>query len=741
MATRPSGSAPPIWHDPTFRSRPERSQKREGLRVADKPTSSSILAPPVLRDRPETQWPLERFKPRRENPRGHDVFGLHAREIPNAVACTARYRDRSVEIQALVAVMSRRPEARWVSFSSSSLENMKYHTNAPHLLPMIVGMYRLPCMIMHDSGIVANFRTLNFSISPASLHDSKPAKTALSTTRGSPPVHSVRSPSQKEGNITLLNATVPHKKTHRDLSSSPPIESILRFWYAIEALSPAPAPKLDSPSQRAHTHRRAPSEPQVIHVPSKEHPEMPWNDDHFLRQHPAGPGACWMFRVFLPIYPSDDLMHLLASQLDPSPELMANHLASTDSVIFSWVYLHGQPIPSTLSIALSAFAAGEFLCHGFRRFEQIPQRFQHYHDQEVHQLTEQFPLVCSSSMTDDALRDMAARLLQQVNQPDIPPTDPIPDFLQTLATAHLLPQTSEESATFEPVTTRDVFMYARDVVKRLGITALFHDAPMEARVVCQRVPDGTSTPFADQKEKVIDRSAQYLLNSFFLGDLSRIQQSPISPHSALSAYLIESSQPKIDVRQQLEDVRPYVLPAQYPIGRWPAHHALVYSQQVAVNAILHHSPHPSSALFAVNGPPGTGKTTILRDVAADIVVQQACRLIEYETPAEAFAVQSESVRIDARPFHYYPFIADGLRDAILVASSNNGAVENVTLELPGIHAIDHQWINHVDYFRDLAATVLGKPAWGLLAGRLGNKQNRSAWLISLSIAIAAWRIT
>ena len=162
MATRPSGSAPPIWHDPTFRSRPERSQKREGLRVADKPTSSSILAPPVLRERPETQWPLERFKPRRENPRGHDVFGLHAREIPNDVPCTARYRDHSVEIQALVAVMSRRPEPRWASFSSSSPENMKYHTNVPHLLPAIAGRYRLPCMIMHDYGIVANFRTLKY---------------------------------------------------------------------------------------------------------------------------------------------------------------------------------------------------------------------------------------------------------------------------------------------------------------------------------------------------------------------------------------------------------------------------------------------------------------------------------------------------------------------------------------------------------------------------------------------------
>ncbi|WP_316528855.1 DEAD/DEAH box helicase [Kitasatospora brasiliensis] len=61
-----------------------------------------------------------------------------------------------------------------------------------------------------------------------------------------------------------------------------------------------------------------------------------------------------------------------------------------------------------------------------------------------------------------------------------------------------------------------------------------------------------------------------------------------------------------------------------------------------------------------------------------------------------------------------------------MTSSNNGAVENITAELPGADALDEHWHDGPDHFSDLASALLGgAPAWGLVAAVLGNKTNRT----------------
>lgn len=52
---------------------------------------------------------------------------------------------------------------------------------------------------------------------------------------------------------------------------------------------------------------------------------------------------------------------------------------------------------------------------------------------------------------------------------------------------------------------------------------------------------------------------------------------------------------------------------------------------------------------------------------------------------------------------------------IVVASSNNGAVENITLELPQKDKIDESWFLNANYFDDLGELVSGRPAWGLIS--------------------------
>lgn len=78
---------------------------------------------------------------------------------------------------------------------------------------------------------------------------------------------------------------------------------------------------------------------------------------------------------------------------------------------------------------------------------------------------------------------------------------------------------------------------------------------------------------------------------------------------------------------------------------------------------------------------------------------------------------------------------------IVVASSNNAAVENITKELPALKAIGEEWQETAGYFRAQATAFLNQPdgndrsgkkkpkkapaqAWGLLAVPLGNAGNR-----------------
>lgn len=51
---------------------------------------------------------------------------------------------------------------------------------------------------------------------------------------------------------------------------------------------------------------------------------------------------------------------------------------------------------------------------------------------------------------------------------------------------------------------------------------------------------------------------------------------------------------------------------------------------------------------------------------------------------------------------------------MVVASSNNGAVENVTTEIP--KAIDPQF-TAIDYFAETARTVHGDDAWAMIASQ------------------------
>ncbi|WP_405088339.1 DEAD/DEAH box helicase [Microbispora sp. NBC_01389] len=252
-----------------------------------------------------------------------------------------------------------------------------------------------------------------------------------------------------------------------------------------------------------------------------------------------------------------------------------------------------------------------------------------------------------------------------------------------------------------------------------------------------------------RREHVVEAGADFL-NSFIVGDLERVASAVRTGRygAALDAYLRLPAPPRTDLRRQPQVVFDHVAPAHVPAGRWPQSpdKPLALSQQFAVNTIMVELS-AGAGLFAVNGPPGTGKTTMLRDLIAANVVERALRLARLPGTGAAFTGERRWQTGDFRRVVSL-WREDLTGFEMVVASANNGAVENVTTEIPGEKAIDDRWQGEARYFDDVASRVLGEPAWGLVAARLGRKSNRvefvgKAWYGSdvepgLRTAFEAW---
>jgi hypothetical protein len=225
------------------------------------------------------------------------------------------------------------------------------------------------------------------------------------------------------------------------------------------------------------------------------------------------------------------------------------------------------------------------------------------------------------------------------------------------------------------------------------------------------------------------------LNSFILDDLRAVSKSLSNGVTSkpLAAYLAISppDDKSIDILAdgQSDFVIDQLRPALYPMGCWPSVNdfGLVHSQQLAVNHIIGTLSN-GAGLLSVNGPPGTGKTTLLRDVIAAVVTRRADVLASFSRASDVFGQdcmeQVEKVSGN-KAQHSYHLHESLFGHEIVVASSNNGAVENVTLELPQRDKIDQSWLQDYDHFVDLSESLTGEPAWGLISAALGKKENRS----------------
>ncbi len=238
-----------------------------------------------------------------------------------------------------------------------------------------------------------------------------------------------------------------------------------------------------------------------------------------------------------------------------------------------------------------------------------------------------------------------------------------------------------------------------------------------------------------------------LLNSFYLEDLGEATKllETGKAGTGLRRYMgIGRPDQKIDVLSPISAVEPFVAPSLMPQARWPSKggHPLVLLQQAAVNASraeLNDAP----GIIGVNGPPGTGKTTLLRDIVVGCILDRATAMCGFNKPQDAFSTTGEKLAFGSNAFlHFYKLHASLRGHEIVVASSNNKAVENVSKELPLKEANGRH--EQIAYFRSISDLIANPKragyfeaegdtpsdpieTWGLIAAALGKSSNRGAF--------------
>lgn len=218
------------------------------------------------------------------------------------------------------------------------------------------------------------------------------------------------------------------------------------------------------------------------------------------------------------------------------------------------------------------------------------------------------------------------------------------------------------------------------------------------------------------------------LHSFFIDDL---EEAIRIKNENLDKYILGVESERVDLNtKNIKNpaiFKELLQPKNYPLGRFPSNpeYSLSFMQQIAVNI----ATTQEEKIISVNGPPGTGKTTLLKDVFAHNIIEQAfeiCNLSDKSIKGD----DTTKYEFNNREYTLGKMPVEISKYGMVLASSNNGALQNIVNELPLLKEIDDSFkeeLKEVDYFIEISNSNKEdkeKEKWGMFSIEGGKKQNQ-----------------